>query len=106
MGAKDNEIALPCYKPSGAIRLVTIPAVLIALAIAAVIGTIYGILTPLNPFVIVDVLLVFGLGLAVGVLARLVCQYAHCRNRLVSLAIGIALGALALAASSIGRAHG
>src|SRR4051812_30105438 len=99
MAAKDNEIALPRYKPSGAIRLVIIPAALIGLGIAAVVGIIYGVLATLNPFVIVDVFLVGGLGLAVGVLARLTCQYAHCRNRLVSLAIGIALGALALAAS-------
>ena len=97
MSAKD--LSLPRYRPSGAVRLSIVPATIASLFVAAVIGVIYGIVAQVNPFVLVDVFLVFGLGFGVGVIGRLTCHYAHCRNRLVSLGVASALGLVALAAS-------
>jgi hypothetical protein len=97
MVAKDLD--LPRYRPSGAVHLTILPAAAAGLVAAAILGIIYGILSKLNPFVIIDVALVFGLGFVVGIVGRFACHYAHCRNRLVALAVTIAFGLVALAAS-------
>src|ERR1043166_6943720 len=97
MVAKDLD--LPRYRPSGATRLTIVPAALIASAVAFVIGIVYGVVSSFIPLVFLSVFLVFGLGLVMGVVARVTCQYAHCRNRMVGFVIGAAVGMVALAGS-------
>jgi hypothetical protein len=95
----DKDIQLPRYRPSGAMHLSIVPYTLAAIAVAAVVGVVYGVLMALNPFVIGDIFLVFGLGFAAGVIAQLACRYAHCRNPLTSLMVAVFLGVAALVAS-------
>src|SRR3954469_7082031 len=97
MSAKDFN--LPRYRPSGAVHMSIVPAVLASLLLVGVIGVIYGIVAQINPFVLVDVFLVFGLGFGVGMIGRVTCHYAHCRSRLVCLTVAIVLGLVALGAS-------
>jgi hypothetical protein len=99
MAVKALDIPLPRYRPSGSTRLTIVPYSLAALVLAAIGGVIYTFISSFIPFVMLTIFLVFGLGFAVGVIARFTCQFAHCRNRMLGLALGIACGITALASS-------
>lgn len=99
MAAKELDVALPRYRPSGSTRMTIVPFSLAALAAAAIAGVIYTFISSFVPFVILTVLLVGGLGFVVGMIARFTCQFAHCRSRMLGLAVGTACGLTALASS-------
>jgi hypothetical protein len=94
-----QDVELPRYRPSGAMHWAIFPVIPAALAVAGVVGVIYGVLAMLNPFIIVSVALVFGLGFVTGLIGQVTCRYAHCRNRLAAMAVAISLGVAAVAAS-------
>src|SRR5262245_51496225 len=99
MTGKESDIALPRYRPSGSTRMAIVPFSMAAIAVAAIVGIIYSFIASFVPFVMLTVFLVFGLGIASGLIARTTCQFAHCRNRMLGLAVGTACGLAALAAS-------
>jgi hypothetical protein len=99
MAAKELELALPRYRPSGSTRLTIVPFSLAALAAAALVGIIYTFVASFIPLVMVTIFLVFGLGFAVGCIARFTCQLAHCRNRMLGLTLGIVCACAAVIAS-------
>lgn len=99
MAAKELELALPRYRPSGSTRMTIVPFAVAAVAASALLGVIYSFVASFIPFVMLTFLLVFGVAFGVGAIARITCQYAHCRNRMLGLTLGAVCGLAALGAS-------
>ena len=84
------------YKPSGGIGFKSVPLLVIGLIVIAVLAYVYALLLELIPFIYVNALLAWGMGMAIGTVAVFIVKQGHCRNVFLATLIGLLLAATGL----------
>lgn len=86
------------YKPSGGIGILTWPLFVLGLAIVVGLAFVYQFLLELIPFIYVNALLTWGMGIGIGVISAFIIKTGHCRNVALAMLIGLALATTGLSA--------
>lgn len=91
--------ALPRYRPSGRTSILLLPLGLLAVVLGVAIAWPYQALVTWVPYIYINLLVVIGFAIALGVLAYLASNYGKNRNRWLGALLGLVIGVSAVGAT-------